>query len=155
MLFLVSGVSLRHQYIISWDCWGRATGSRRHRRSAFWCQPQCQGCAWWGNRSRVIWMSSSPQKHEELYCGTAAPFPVQLKRDHQDWEGQNSTWIIIQLESLFKKAVQFLSRVSATGMKAPSVNWWLFFQCGSQACAGRAVLHHRCVSHLEKQNCCC
>lgn len=103
MLFLVSGVSLRHQYIISWDCWGLATGSRRHRRSAFWCQPQCQGCAWWGKRSRVIWMSSSPRKHEELYCGAAAAFPVQLKRDHQDWEGQNSTWIIFNWRVSSKK----------------------------------------------------
>lgn len=33
----------------------------------------------------------SPWKHERLHCGTAAPFPVQLKRDHQDWEGQDST----------------------------------------------------------------
>lgn len=61
---------------------------------------------------------------------------------------------IICLEALFKKAMQFLLRVSPAGVKAPSVNRWLFFQCRRWACAGRAALHQRCVSRLWQQTCC-
>lgn len=63
---------------------------RRHQKSAFYCQLQCQGCAGWVNRRRVMWTCSSACQHEQHHCDPGSPLLVLLKRDQKDWQGQDT-----------------------------------------------------------------